>query len=142
MAAAEYNLGDKVPLGPLVYNVVEVEWKSQLGEFPSLRMPDRSFLVIRLEVTNGGGETLMIPQAKLENSNGETFPELTDGAGLPNWLDMLRNLKPAGTERGEMLFDVPANSYRLRLTEGGDPERARAAYVKIPLSFDGASDQK
>jgi Domain of unknown function (DUF4352) len=142
LTAAEYNVGDKVQLGPLVYNVIEAEWKSQLGEFPSLRMPERSFLIIRLVVTNGGGESIMIPQTKLENSNGETFQELTDGAGLPNWLGLLRSLKPAGTERGEILFDVPANSYRLRLTDGSDAEHAPVAYVRIPLSFDGGLGQK
>jgi len=142
VAAAEYNLGDRVQLGPLVYHVIEAEWKSQLGEFPSLRMPERSFLIIRLSVTNGGGQTVMIPQAKLENSNGETFQELTDGAGLANWLGLLRNLKPAATERGELLFDVPANTYRLRLIQGDDPERDRVSYVKIPLSFEGAAGQR
>jgi hypothetical protein len=141
-ASAEYNVGDRIQLGPLVYHVIETEWKSQLGEFPSLRMPERSFLIVRLSVTNGGGQSIMIPQTKLENSTGETFQELTDGTGLPNWLGLLRSLKPAGTERGELLFDVPSNSYRLQLTDGSDSEHPRVAYVKIPLSFDGALDAK
>ena len=132
-------MGDRVQVGPLVYNVIEAEWKSQLGEFPSPRMPERTFLVVRLTVTNGGGQTIMIPQTKLENSNGETYDELNDGSGLANWLGLLRDLKPAATERGELLFDVPSNTYRLRLTDGSDSEHPRIAYVKIPLSFDSAA---
>ncbi len=134
--AAEFNVGDRVELGPLVYHVTEAGWRTQLGEFPSLRMPERKFLLIHLSATNGGGETVLIPQAELENSKGETFQELTDGAGVPDWLGLIRSLKPAATEQGVIIFDVPSDAYRLRLTEGADLERARVAYVKIPLTFE------
>lgn len=133
--AAEYNIGDRVQVGPLVYHVMEADWSTQLGEFPSARMPERKFLLIRLSVTNSGGETVTIPQAEVENSRGESYQELTDGAGVPDWLGLLRSLSPAATEQGVIAFDVPSNAYRLRLTDGGDLEHARVAYVKIPLSF-------
>src|SRR5690242_18120287 len=74
--AAEYNLGDKVQVGPLIYHVMEADWRTQLGEFPSVRMPERKFLLIRLSVTNSGGGTVMIPQAELENSRGDSYQEL------------------------------------------------------------------
>ncbi len=128
-------MGDKVQLGPLVYHVTEADWKTQLGEFPSVRMPERRFLLIRISVTNGGGATVTIPQAELENASGETFQELTDGAGVPEWIGLLRSLKPAATDQGVIAFDVPANEYRLRLTDGADVEHARVVYVKVPLSF-------
>jgi len=134
--AAGFNMGDRVQLGPLVYHVTEAEWKTELGEFPSIRMPERKFLLIHLTVTNGGGETVMIPQAELQNSKGDTYQELTDGAGVPEWLGLLRSVKPAATEQGVIVFDAPANAYRLRLTDGADLEHARVAYVTIPLSFE------
>src|SRR5215471_5996049 len=96
--AAEYNMGDTVQVGPLVYHVTGVDWRTELGEFPSVRMPERRFLLIRLTVTNGGGETLTIPQAEVQNSRGESFQELTDGTGVPEWLGLLRSVKPAATE--------------------------------------------
>src|SRR5437588_7626961 len=115
--AAEFNVGDRVQIGSLVYHVTEADWKTELGEFPSSRMPERKFLLIRLSVTNGGGEDATIPQAELRNAKGENFQELTDGTGVPDWLGMLRTVKPASTELGVIAFDVPANEYRLRLTD-------------------------
>jgi len=134
--AAGFNIGDRVQVGPLVYHVTETEWKTELGEFPSTRMPERKFLLIHLTVTNGGGETFTIPQAELQNSKHETFQELTDGTGVPEWMGLLRSVKPAETEQGVIAFDVPANAYQLRLTDGADLEHARVAYVAIPLSFE------
>jgi hypothetical protein len=134
--AAGYNMGDTVQVGPLIYHVTEANWKTELGEFPSVRMPERRFLLIHLTVTNSGGETFTIPQAEVQNSKGETFQELTDGTGVPEWLGLLRSVKPAETEQGVIAFDVPANAYRLRLTDGADIEHSRVAYVAIPLSFE------
>jgi Domain of unknown function (DUF4352) len=134
--AAGFNMGDRVQVGPLVYHVTEADWKTELGEFPAVRMPERKFLLIHLTVTNSGGETFTIPQGELQNSRSESFQELTDGTGVPEWLGLLRSVKPAATEQGVMVFDVPANAYRLRLTDGGDPEHARVSYVEIPLTFE------
>jgi hypothetical protein len=128
-------MGDAVQVGPLVYHVTQADWKTQIGEFPSVRMPERSFLLVRISVTNGGGETLTIPQVELVNSKGDAFHEVTDGTGVPDWLGLLRTLNPAATEQGTLVFDVPTNAYRLKLTDGSDMEHSRAAYVKIPLSF-------
>ncbi len=50
---AEYQMGEKVPAGPLTYNVVEKVWRSQLGEMFQTRMPQNRFLVITVSATNG-----------------------------------------------------------------------------------------
>src|ERR1017187_7682892 len=52
---AEYQMGEKVPAGPLTYNVVEKVWRSQLGEMFQTRVPQNRFLVITISATNGGG---------------------------------------------------------------------------------------
>ena len=64
---AEYQMGEKVPAGPLTYNVVEKVWRSQLGEMFQTRMPQNRFLVITISATNGGGSEVSVPLLQLDN---------------------------------------------------------------------------
>jgi hypothetical protein len=132
-APAEYKLGEQIPLGALTYNVIETSWASQLGAMPMARLPERSFLLVHLSITNGGGQKASIPFLSLVNRGGERFPESENGQGVDNWLGVLREIKPAETEEGWILFDVPQNSYRLQLVDNDDAGGERAAYVDLPL---------
>ena len=132
--AREFRAGDPVTTGPLTFNVVQSTWKSQLDAFPVSRTPDRNFLLIHLTVTNGGGSDVSIPMLKLENSKGESFPESDNGSGVDNWLGMLRRVSPAQTADGWLLFDVPTNAYRLRVSDG-DIEHEQFAYITVPLNI-------
>jgi hypothetical protein len=97
------------------------------------RLPERSFLLVHLSITNGGGQKASIPFLSLVNRGGERFPESENGQGVDNWLGVLREIKPAETEEGWILFDVPQNSYRLQLVDNDDAGGERAAYVDLPL---------
>jgi hypothetical protein len=130
----EFRIGDPATAGPLTFNVVETRWKSQLEAFPTPRIPERNFLLVRVVVTNSGGTEMGIPFLRLENSNGATYIESEDGSGIDHWLGLLRRINPAQTEDGWLLFDVPTNSYKLRVTDGA-LENEHVAYVNIPLSI-------
>ncbi len=132
---AEYQMGEKVPVGPLTYNVVEKVWRSQLGElFPS-RMPQNRFLLISISATNGGGGEVSVPLLQLEGPDGKIYAEVQNGEGVDNWFGILRTIEPAQTQQGRILFDVPLSSYRLRLSDG-DSASGRFSYVQIPLQID------
>jgi hypothetical protein len=92
--------------------------------------------VLTLSVTNGGGRQVSVPLLSLQNQNGQTFSESEDGEGLDNWFGLLRNIDPAQTQQGIILFDVALTSYRLRITDGGEPGADRFAWVQIPLRID------
>jgi len=77
----------------------------------------------------------------LVDSRGERHAELTNGEGLTDWLGFLRQVKPADTEGGRILFDVPVASYRLRVVNDAEPENERAALVDIPLQLGPAIPQ-
>jgi hypothetical protein len=134
-ATLEYHVGDPAGVGPLTFNVVETRWKSQLDAFPTPRIPERNFLLVRVVVTNGGGTEMGIPFLKLENSKGETFIESENGGGVEHWLGLLRRISPAQTEDGWLLFDVPTNAYKLRVTDGAI-ENEHFAYIDIPLNIE------
>jgi len=131
-----YDMGEKVRVGPLTYTVLEADWKSQLGEFPVSRVAEQNFLLIRISVTNSGGNAVNIPSFTLESSRGDSYTEVQDVRGVERWLGIFRNLNPAMTEDGWILFDVPKNSYRVKLTdpEATDPEAG--VFVKIPLRME------
>jgi hypothetical protein len=133
---AEFRLGERVGVGSLTYNVIETSWASQLGAVPIARFPERNFLLVHLSVTNGGGQSASIPFLSVENAAGERFQESENGQGVDAWLGMFREVKPAETEQGWILFDVPTNSYRLQLVDGGEGETEHAAYVTLPLHLD------
>jgi hypothetical protein len=133
-SVGESRMGEPAVAGRLTFNVVEARWRSQLDAFPTPRMPGRNFLMLKLTVTNGGGQPVALPYLKVENSSGEIFSEVENGAGVDNWFGMFRRIQPAQTEEGWLLFDVPTNSYKLRVTNGA-VEDEQVAYISIPLNM-------
>ena len=136
----EFPMGEKVSLGPLTYVVVESTWRAQLGDALRVRAPQQRFLLLTVSVTNGGGSDVSVPLLPLENAQGQTILESDNGEGVDNWFGLLRNISPAQTQQGRILFDVPLSSYRLRLTDGGEPGSEHFAWVTIPLRMDTDSE--
>ena len=131
----EYQMGDRVPSGPLTYNVVEKVWRSQLGESFQTRMPENRFLLITVAATNGGSSEVSLPLLQLEAPDGKIYKEVETGDGVDNWFGLVRTLAPGQTQQGRLLFDVPLGSYRLRLSDG-DSATGHFTYVQIPLQMD------
>ena len=67
-----------------------------------------------------------------EDDNGATFPELSSGEGVPQFIGYLRSVKPAESQQGNALFDAPPRHYKLRIA---DETGEKVAYVDIPLNF-------
>ena len=131
-----YSMGERIMAGPMVYNVVQTTWRTQLGESFKVRIPDHRFLIITLSATNSGGRGLTVPFFMLVGSNGEEYHESENGAGVDNWFGLLRDIGPAQTKQGNIVFDAPLTSFRLRLTDGGDPGTEKYVWVEIPLRMD------
>jgi hypothetical protein len=128
-----YQIGDRVEVGSLAYHVLEADWRPQLSEEAQVRLPARRFLVIRLSVTNGGAQPVSIPSFKLVDDGGSVFAESFDGQFVASWLGLMRKVKPVETVEGNILFDVDAKSYKLKLNDDGDP--GQPALVEMPLRF-------
>ncbi len=129
-------MGERVPVGQMTYNVIESAWKTQLGESFRVRTPEQRFLLIKLSVTNGTGKDVSIPLLTLEGTNGQTYRELENGESVDNWFGLLRTISPGETQQGNILFDVPLTSYKLRIPDIGDPELEKYVSVQIPLQLD------
>lgn len=131
-----YRMGDRASAGKLIYNVTEAEWKAALGEGAAARAPEHRFLIVRATITNSGPETAHMPLLSLYNAEGTQFRELDSGDQVSGWLGLLREVKPTQTLQGAMVFDVTPASYKLQITDGGDPEQEVIAYVDIPLQLE------
>ncbi|HWF07463.1 MAG TPA: DUF4352 domain-containing protein [Bryobacteraceae bacterium] len=128
-----YAAGDKATIGPLVYNMTDGEFTQQLGDDPnSARAAQNRFYLLRLSVSNSGNEDKPIPAMMLVDDDGTAYNELSDGAGIPNWLGVVRKVGAAQTEQGYVAFDVPLKHYRLRLN---DPLDEREVAIDVPFSF-------
>ncbi len=130
--AKVHQMGERVTVGALVYNVFDTQWKTQLGQGADARIPKDRFFLVRLSVVNGGSAELMVPTMTLVDDAGQTFTELSNGDQVPSWIGFLRRVKPAENLQGNVVFDVPPKHYRLRVS---DENSQKTEDVDIPLSF-------
>ena len=129
-----YRLGDKVQVGPLIYNVFELKWLPQIGEGAEARTPAHRFLILHMTVVNSGAETQSVQSFQLVDDGGHLYPESIEGQGVPHWFGISRNVKPADTLDGSLLFDVQPKTYKLRLDDGSDSGKVQL--VELPLQFE------
>jgi hypothetical protein len=128
-----YAAGDKAAIGPLVYNLTDAETAQQLGDDPaSPRTPQNRFYLIKVSISNSGNEDQPIPAMSLVDESGQSYNELSDGGGVPNWLGVVRKVAAAQTEQGYVAFDAPTKHYRLRLN---DPLDESEISIDVPLGF-------
>jgi hypothetical protein len=132
----DYSMGERVPVGQLTYSVVDSAWRNQLGESFRVRSPEQRFLLVKISVTNPTSKDVSIPLLTLEGSNGQTYRELANGEGVENWFGLLRTISPGETQQGNVLFDVPLTSYKLRMPDVADEGLEKYASVQIPLRID------
>lgn len=134
--ARTYAMGDKAETGPLIYTVFDTQWLPALKSADKDRVPVNRFFVVRLSVLNSGGAETTAPPVSLVDDSGQTYAELHDGEGVPDWLGILRRIKPVDTERGNVLFDVAPKHYKLRVS---DDSEQHTAFIDLPLNFSGSA---
>jgi len=133
-----YEMGRRVSVGHLVYTVFETQWLTQLGSGASVRIPEHRFFLIRLSAVNGGSEPMAIPNLTIEDDQGNSYDELSNGEGVSQWVGYLRQAKPAESIDGNIVFDVAPRHYKLRVfDEAGD----HAALIDIPLNFNAETPE-
>lgn len=137
-ASKSFKMGERASVGPITYNVLEANFLTQLGEPGKGKLPENRFLVIRLSITNGAGKEAEIPLLRLVDDQGKEFSESQDADVLSGWFGLIRKIGPTSTEEGRILFDVPARSYKLEVTDGGEAGKEQLAFIEIPIDFDTA----
>jgi len=129
---ANYSMGDRVQAGSLIYTVFESRWAPQLGAQGSERIPANRFLLLRLSIVNSSSTESSVPTFTLVDDNGQRYPEVGNGDGVPQWTGFVRRVKPADTLTGNVLFDVPLKHLKLEVS---DESEEKKAFVDIPLTF-------
>ena len=130
-----YRMGELASVGPVIYNVLETDWRTEIGQSLEQKIPEHKFLLIQLTITNSGNQDVAIPLLSLEDQQDNSYLEVSEVEGVANWLGLLRILDPASTMQGTIVFDVPTGDYNLRVTDGGELDNERTALVEIPLSL-------
>jgi len=130
-----FHVGERISCGWFSYNVLEVAYKSQLGDGTLAKQAVHGFLTLRLQATSSAGATVSIPFLRLETDSGDFIPEVEDGSALPGWMGILRRVEPGSTESGWLIFDVLPGVYGLRLSDGV-LEDEKTAMVRIPFHMD------
>lgn len=128
-----YNMGEKVRTGAVTYTVFETQWMTQFGTGVTARVPQNRFFLVRMTAVNGGSSDAIIPNFTIEDDQGKTYEELSNGDGAPQWVGYLRSAKPADFVSGNIVFDAPPAHYKLHLAD--DAAGTHKAIVDIPLSF-------
>ena len=132
-----YNLGDRVQAGPLIYEAFDTHWYLVLGPSGNPRIPANRFLVVRMNIANSGAVDSIVPSITLIDDSGQSFNELADGTGVPDWIGIVRKIKPVDSEKGTIAFDVAPKHYKLRVSDESDQI---VSYIDLPLNL--GSDEK
>ena len=127
-----YNLGEKISLGHINYQVFETQWLTHLGEGPDQRIPKHRFFLVRLAAMSNAGSDLIVPNFTVEDDSGTSYPEVSESEGVPQHIGYLRTLASNGSVTGNALFDCPPRHYKLKLQ---DETGEKIAYIDIPLAF-------
>lgn len=136
----QFRMGEPLFVRPFTYTVLETRWKPQLGELFSLQIPQHQFLMIRLSITNSGGSPAAAPLLTLAGTTGAVFQEHQKGEGVDHWLGLLRNIGPAQTEEGWIVFDVPPNNYTLRCYGEVTDDGEQMGQFQIPLNLESMNE--
>jgi hypothetical protein len=129
-----FHMGEKVQAGPLVYTVLEAEWKPELE---SGRTPSHRFIFIKVSIANGSDSQATAPGFTLEGPGNKVYTEITEGLeGVSDWLGLFRTIQPAQTEQGYVIFDAPVGAYKLIMSDGGDVDNEKFAHVQIPAELE------
>lgn len=124
--------GEKAVVGHLTYAIVDSQILPQLGDSSNPRIPKDRFVVLQIAVTNSSNVDNPIPAVELVGDDGKSYSELSDGAGINNWLGTVRHVEPGQTERGEVAFDAPAAHYKVKFT---DESMNNEIMADLPLSY-------
>ena len=133
-ANRSFQPGERVTVGRLIYTVFDTQWLTQIGDGVEARVPQQRFFLVRIAVTNSGGERFVAPNLSVIDDHGTSYAELSDGQGVNQWIGYLRQLDPSDTLQGNLLFDVPPQHYKLRVSEADSPT---AFLIDLPLDFTG-----
>ena len=125
-------MGERITLGHIVYVVFETQWLTHIGAGADARVPQHRFFLVRLSALNSLSTDIIVPNFTLEDDSGNTYPELSSGEGVPQYIGYLRTVKPAESVQGNALFDAPPRHYKMKIA---DETGEKAAYIDIPLSF-------
>lgn len=120
-------IGEKAIIGPFVYQAYDTRWPLAIGD----RTPKDRFFTVRLSIRNSSSNEAVIPTMELVDDANKSFPELTDGTGIDQWLGLSRSVAGVSTEQGTIAFDVPPKHYRLRVADEND----NFMYIDVPLNL-------
>lgn len=127
-----YPMGDKVTMGPVIYTVFETQWLTHIGVPPDEKVPQNRYFLVRMSAVNSSGSDVMLPSMTVQDDRGKSYAELTSDVGAPQWVGSLRQVHPADSVAGNLVFDCPPGHYKLRIE---DELTGHAALVDIPLTF-------
>jgi hypothetical protein len=125
-------MGERATVGHVVYVVFETQWLTHIGTGADARVPEHRFFLVRLNAVNSLGSDILVPNFSIEDDSGNTYPELSSGEGVPQYIGYLRSVKPAESVQGNALFDAPPRHYKMKIA---DETGEKVAYIDIPLSF-------
>jgi hypothetical protein len=117
----------------LIYTVLETDWLAELPGTTTVRLPKNKFLRIQMTIFNSSNREVSVPMMRLQDPEGVESMELSEGEGVQEWLGILRHVSPSETLQGGALFDVKQGEFKLRVSDGGEPDKEITALVHIPL---------
>ena len=131
---AHLKMGEKATAGPLTYDVIAANWSSHAGDGLAARFPANRFYLVRVKIENHGKAEAFVPTLSIEDKSGNLHVEIADAAGIPDWVGVVRQVKPAGALEGVFVFDVASGSYSLLIPAEDTGEAL--VYIDLPYQIE------
>ncbi|HLX82351.1 MAG TPA: DUF4352 domain-containing protein [Terriglobales bacterium] len=126
-----YELGQEVTVGYWTYRCNKASWQPAIWSgYSSLETPDATFLIVDISIRNNDRTASTLPPLKLIDAQGREYKESSKGVLMPGRFDVLKELNPGVSSRGNVVFDVPHGLYKLQLSGGF--YSAETATVNLP----------
>src|ERR1039458_3335685 len=67
-----YPMGERAPVGHIIYKVFETQWLTHIGQGADARIPQHRFFLVRLSAVNSLGTDVIVPNFSMEEDRKST----------------------------------------------------------------------
>ena len=134
LPAITARMGENVQVDDLTYKVTRAETFTVMGASLFEKETSGKFVKVYLDITNSGKETQQAFSSRftLVDSQNRQFDRLSDDSlYISDAVEFGIQLQPSLTSSGAVVFEIPKDSYGLRLVINGDWLSTSEAEVEI-----------
>jgi hypothetical protein len=118
-----YEINENIKLDYLTYKVTKVESFNKMGLTAYNKETNGKFIKVYIDITNDAKETenIFSPRFKIEDNQERMYDRLSDDSMyIADYIEFGKQLQPGLMASGAIVFEMPKDSFKLKLVISGD----------------------